>query len=98
MAERAGTRSQQVGGRLFALRDSVWTDIGHGTSAGTVTVTPYSDAYFALLKALPELVRAAALEPAVIVAGAKISIQIGAGGKSSWRTGELEEIVKKFRG
>ena len=98
MAERAGARSQQVGGRLFALRDSVWTDIGHAASAGTVTVTPYSDAYFALLRALPELVKAAALEPTVIVAGAKISIKIGAGGESSWRAGELEEIVRKFRG
>jgi hypothetical protein len=63
-----------------------------------VTVVPYSDAYFALLRALPELVKAAALEPEVVVAGARISIKIGAGGESSWRAGELEEIVRKFRG
>ena len=98
VARTSSVRSQQVGGRRFALRDGVWTDLGHSSSAGVVTVVPYSDAYFALLRALPELVKAAALEPEVVVAGARISIKIGAGGETAWQTGELEEIVRKFRG
>lgn len=91
-------RSQQIGGRLFVLRDSLWTDLQHAEKAKVVAVTPYSDAYFALLRALPELVKAAALEPGVVVAGARISIKIGSGGEATWRAGELEEIVRKFRG
>ncbi len=93
----SAVRSQQVGGRLFALRDNVWTDLRHDTTSKVVTVVPYSDAYFALLRAMPELVKAASLEPAVVVAGARISIKIAAGGETSWQAGELEEIVKKFR-
>ncbi|HWC72983.1 MAG TPA: VIT domain-containing protein, partial [Gemmatimonadales bacterium] len=76
--------TQRAGGRLFILRDSTWTDLSHGDSLRVVTVLPYSDAYFALLKALPELREAAALEPAVLVAGRHASIKIGAGGKTRW--------------
>jgi Ca-activated chloride channel family protein len=95
-ARAAATR--RLGNRMFVLRDSTWTDIGHADSSRLVTVAPYSDAYFALLRALPELVKAAALEPAVVVAGQRVSIKIGGGGQTSWSTGELEEIVRKFRG
>jgi hypothetical protein len=91
-------RSRQIGGRLFVLRDSIWTDLRHAESARVVTVTPYSDAYFALLRALPELVKPAALEPGVLVAGGRISIKIGGGGETTWRAGELERIVREFRG
>ena len=71
-----------------------------GPVAGSpnVAVAPYSDAYFALLRALPELVQPAALEPAVLVAGARVSIKIQEGGKTAWDTGELEGIVRGFRG
>ena len=82
---------------MFALRDGLWTDIGHGDSLRVVTVAPYSDAYFALLRALPELVQPAALAPAVLVAGARVSIKIQEGGRSSWGAGELEGLVREFR-
>jgi len=90
--------TQRAGGRLFILRDSTWTDLSHGDSLRVVTVMPYSDAYFALLHALPDLVDAAALEPAVLVAGRHASIKIGTGGKTRWSPGELERLVRDFRG
>jgi hypothetical protein len=89
--------TQRVGGRLFIWRDSTWTDLGHGDSLRVVTVAPYSDAYFALLRAMPDLGQAAALEPAVLVAGRRASIKIEAGGKTAWRPGELEMLVRDFR-
>jgi len=46
------------------MRDGTWTDLGHGDSLRLVTIAPYSDAYFALLKALPDLQDVATLEPA----------------------------------
>src|SRR3989441_6537136 len=90
--------TQRVGGRLFIMRDSTWTDLGHGDSLRVVSIAPYSEAYFALLKALPDLREAAALEPAVLVAGRRASIKIEAGGKTRWNPGELERLVRDFRG
>ncbi len=90
--------TQRIGGRLFILRDSTWTDLGHGDSLRVVSIAPYSDAYFALLKALPDLREAAALEPAVLVAGRHASIKIAEGGKTRWNPGELERLVREFRG
>ncbi|HEY7378225.1 MAG TPA: VIT domain-containing protein [Steroidobacteraceae bacterium] len=90
--------TQRVGGRLFILRDSVWTDLGHGDSLRVVSIAPYSDAYFAVLKALPDLRSVAALEPGVLVAGKRVSIKIGTGGKTTLNPGELEKLVREFRG
>ena len=90
--------TQRVGGRLFILRDSTWTDLGHGDSLHVVTVAPYSEAYFALLRALPDLLQAAALEPAVLMAGRHASIKIEGRGKTRWLPGELERLVRDFRG
>jgi Ca-activated chloride channel family protein len=90
-------RSHRVGGRLFVWRDSTWTDIAHGDSLPVVRVAAFSDAYFALLRALPELVKPATLEPAVLVAGRRVSIKIGAGGKAMWTDGELATLVRDFR-
>ena len=91
------SRSQRVGGRVFAWRDGVWTDIAHGDSLRVANVAAFSDAYFALLRALPELVQAATLEPAVLVAGRRVSIKIGAGGETEWASGELAKLVSDFR-
>ena len=90
--------TQRIGGRLFIMRDSTWTDLGHGDSLHVVSIAPYSEAYFALLQALPDLREAAALEPAVLVAGRRASIKIGEGGKTRWLPGELERLVREFRG
>jgi len=89
--------TQRVGGRLFIWRDSTWTDLGHGDSLRVVSVAPYSEAYFALLRAMPDLSQAAALEPAVLMAGRRASIKIEAGGKTAWRPGELNALVRDFR-
>ena len=90
--------TQRVGGRLFIWRDSTWTDLGHGDSLHVVTVAPYSEAYFAMLRALPDLAQPAALDPAVLVAGRRVSIKIEARGKTRWMPGELERLVREFRG
>src|SRR5260370_35097381 len=66
---RAGIApTKRVGGRLFILRDSVWTDLGFKDGQRVVKVAPFSEAYFALLRALPELTKAATLGAKVLVA------------------------------
>lgn len=89
--------TRRVGGRLFVQRDRVWTDLRHTESLRVVTVEPYSPAYFELLRALPELRGAAALDR-VVVAGTRLSLKIEVGGKRAWTEGELERIVRGFRG
>jgi Ca-activated chloride channel family protein len=89
--------TRRLGGRLYILRDSVWTDLGVDSTRRTVTVAPFSDAYFALLRSLPELVPAVSLTPGVLVAGRQVNVKIAAGGTESWRTGELDRIVADFR-
>jgi Ca-activated chloride channel family protein len=94
---RAGINpTRRAGGRLFILRDSVWTDLGHGDSLPVISVAPFSDAYFALLRAVPEL-RPAAILGQVLVAGRRVSVKIAAGGKEAWRAGELDALVRDFR-
>lgn len=89
--------TQRIGGRLFILRDSTWTDLRQMDSLPVVTVAPFSQAYFALLRAMPELARPVRLTPAVLVAGGRVSVKIAAGGKQTWRAGELEALVRDFR-
>ena len=93
----SATRTQRVGGRMFTWRDSTWTDLAHGDSLRVVTVEPFSDAYFALLRALPELRGPAALGSSVLVAGRRVSLKIAARGKTTWTDGELATVVRDFR-
>ena len=95
---RAGIApTQRVGGRLFILRDSVWTDLGHKDGQRVVKVAPFSDAYFALLRALPELAKPATLGGNVLVAGSGVSVEIAAEGLDSLTPGQVAQIVKEFR-
>jgi Ca-activated chloride channel family protein len=92
-----GNATRRVGARLFELRDSVWLDAARRDSIPTVRVAPFSDAYFALLSSLPELVQPATLGPAVLVAGRRVSVEIQVGGKTTWADGELVALVRQFR-
>ena len=97
---RAPARStrRSAAARPDRRRDSTWMDVAHGDSLRVVEVAAFSDAYFALLRALPELTKPATLEPAVLVAGRRVSIKIGAGGRTDWAPGEMAEVVRDFRG
>src|SRR2546426_11757180 len=94
----AGQASRRVGGHLFVRRDSVWTDVAHGDSLPVVRGAAFSDAYFALLRALPELVKPAAREAAVLVAGRRGGGKIGPGGKRTGEGGERGRLGWRGRG
>jgi len=93
----AGSPARRIGARVFVLKDSTWTDTHHGDSLRVVSVAPYSTAYFALLRALPELVQPAGLAPAVVVAGRRVSVKIGPDGVTDLGAGEIQGIVREFR-
>ena len=97
-AGATGSDLRHAGGRLFTLRDGVWTDAAHRDSLHVTTVAPYSEAWFAMVRALPELVPCLGLGDAVLVAGRGASIRVAPGGRTTWAAGELKELVSRFRG
>jgi Ca-activated chloride channel family protein len=95
----AGPRTvRRIGGRIFVDRGGVWTDAAHQDSLRVVDVAPYSDAYFQLVRALPEIAPYLGAGETVLVAGRRASIKVTAGGASAWRAGQLEALVRAFRG
>lgn len=89
---------KRVAGRVFVDRNGVWTDVGHAAGGAVVVVAPFSPAYFALVRALPELAPWLTAGDRMIVAGAQVSIQIDATGLTEWRGDRLATIVLQFRG
>jgi Ca-activated chloride channel family protein len=89
---------RRVGGRLFVRSDNVWTDASQRDSLKVVEVAPYSDAYFALVRALPEIAKYLAVGDEVVVAGRRASVKITGSGTSTWQPGHLEALVRAFRG
>jgi Ca-activated chloride channel family protein len=90
--------ARTLAGRVFVRRAGVWTDATHRDSLQVTVVAPYSDAYFALVRALPELVPWLPAGDDMLVAGRRVSIHIAPAGVSIWREGELERLTRAFRG
>jgi Ca-activated chloride channel homolog len=76
--------ARRIGARLFVLRDSVWTDARSDASSvadlDKVRVRPYSPAYFALLRAVPELGEPFGLGDRVLVFGRRVVVEVAADG------------------
>ena len=90
---RAASESRRVGTRTFVLRDSVWTDARFTEGTRVVTVQPYSEAYFALVRELPDLAQAFALGERVLVRGTKVAIAIAPNGVAQLTRAQIGEIV-----
>jgi hypothetical protein len=84
--------SRRVGGRLFALRGEVWTDLRRAEPAKTVKVKSFSEAYFKLIEAIPELKEIFALGDKVVVTGKEVAIEIGPIGAETLSDSELKRI------
>jgi Ca-activated chloride channel family protein len=97
-ASAASAPMRRVGGRLFLRRDGVWTDAALQDTLKVTRVQAFSDAYFALVRALPELASWLGAGDEVVIAGRHASVRLGAAGVSTWRPGELETLVRAFRG
>ncbi len=88
-------QAQHVAGRVFVEQQGVWTDLHHGDSLTVVTIEAYSAAYFALLERAPELRHVFARFQRVIVAGRKVSIEIGPRGRTD--AVGIDDLVRRFR-
>lgn len=94
----AGAEMRRAGGHVFQLREGVWTDLSHADSLKLVTVAPFSSAYFALTRALPELAATLHGSDPIIIAGRQASVKIADGGKSTLSDAEVKELVRMYRG
>jgi len=92
-----GDETRVVAGRVFRLRDGTWTDARHRDELRTVEIEPFGDAYFALLRALPELREIVAQLDRVLVAGERVAIRIAPGGARSLTAAEVAKLVTEFR-
>jgi len=89
---------KRVGGRVFMRTAGVWTDVNHSDSLRVLTVTPFSAAYFAIARALPDLAASLTVGDTVLVAGQRASLKIAAGGRDKLSEAEVREFVRAFRG
>jgi Ca-activated chloride channel family protein len=89
---------KRAGGRVFALRDGVWTDLAHGDSLKVTTIAPFSRAWFDLLEARPGLRTSLAAGSPLLLAGARVSLKIADGGTAEWAPGALTRFLQEFEG
>ena len=81
---------------MFLLRDSVWTDQRYRSEMPTVTIKPFSKAYFDLLNAIPELRAVFALGSRVIVAGRDRAIALSDRGQETLTAAQLAALAKAW--
>jgi len=88
---------QSAGGRTFALRDGVWTDMGStATNARRVRVQPFSELYFALMREIPDLRAILALGEQVVVLGRRVTIELHAEGATRLGDAELQSVIRDW--
>jgi hypothetical protein len=85
--------SRRVDARTFVMRDSVWTDARFSEGTRVVTVKAYSEAYFALVRELPDLAAAFALGDRVLVRGTNIAIAVAPDGVERMSGAELKSVA-----
>lgn len=96
--EPPASRTVTVGGRMFVPRDDRWIDAGRRDGVPTIEIAAHSEAYFAPVRALPQLKPYLSLGDDVTVAGLRRNLAIGRAGVERWGPGELQAIVRAFRG
>jgi Ca-activated chloride channel family protein len=93
-----GPTTRAVAGRVFIMKDGLWTDLWHADSLRVVRVEPFSDAYFALLDRLPELKPYWSEMDRVLVSGKQVSIALDPQGDTTLGQAELDRLARDFRG
>jgi Ca-activated chloride channel family protein len=93
----AGGTVETVAGRVFRNEGGEWVDALHRPDAKTIDILPFSEAYFAMLRRLPELEGIWSRFDTVTVAGRETSIRLAKGGRTTISNAELDRIATTFR-
>ncbi|MEO8479006.1 MAG: VIT domain-containing protein [Gemmatimonadota bacterium] len=91
-------RIQRAGGRIFAMRGGVWTDVGHTLELKVTTVAPFSEAWFALVAERPSLKAPLSVGSPLVLAGRRASLKVDAGGITTWAPGAMARFLREFEG
>ena len=94
--ETASAGTRRVGDRLFTLANGVWTDARYTSALRTVTVKPFSPAYFELMQRIESLAPYFALGDRVIVAGKSVALQLLPTGAERLTAAELASVVRDW--
>jgi hypothetical protein len=98
VAGEARADSRTVGGRMFRDVGGVWTDVmEQRRKTEVVVIEPFSPAYFAVLRSLPELEIYWKTFTSVVVTGKHVSVKLAQGGASQVSDARLAEITRDFR-
>ena len=92
-----GREVRAVAGRVLARLDGVWMDQTPSRTQEETMIEPFSDAYFALLREMPELRPLASLQGAVVLHGRALNLRFEAGGRSRVDADDLRDVVSRFR-
>ncbi len=83
---------------MFRQDGSRWVDIGVSDSLTITDVVAYSEAYFALVRALPDLSQYLQVGDDVTISGKRAGFRIGSTGVRTWQAGQLERLLRAYKG
>ncbi|HZK78871.1 MAG TPA: VIT domain-containing protein [Gemmatimonadaceae bacterium] len=89
---KSNADSQRVGSKVFLKRGDAWVDAAKSDTARTVRIKPFSDAYFKLIDAIPELREVFALGDKVTVGTKAVTIQLTDDGSATISDSDLRTI------
>ncbi len=94
-SERSGMKegTRRIGSRIFAMRGDSWTDTREPDAIKVVKVKTFSEAYFKLMEAIPELQQIFVLGARVKVTGRSVALETGDNGAESLSDQELRRIT-----
>ena len=91
-------KQKVAGARTFEVnKEGVWTDLKKRTATRTVKVKAYSEAYFALLRAVPELAQWFTVGDKVRVEGRAVTIELADDGASTMDATTLAVLIKDWQ-
>ena len=94
----SGLPARVVAGRIFRLEDGVWKDAAHPQGRVAVRIRAFSEAYFRLLVALPEVKPVLSEMPRVLISGRDVSVEVGDQGVETRTEARMRDIVRGSRG
>lgn len=95
-AKEQNKETRRIGSRLFKLSGDTWIDTSRSDSTKTVAIKPFSEAYFKLIDAIPELREVFSLGDKLVVAGKAFTIKLAETGSATISEDQLRDIQRSW--
>jgi Ca-activated chloride channel family protein len=90
---KSGDAMRRIGARTFSLENGKWIDTRSADSLKVIKVRAFSDAYFRIMDAIPDLREVFSLGDKVLVAGRQSAIEIGDSGIETLSDSDLRRLT-----